>query len=175
MALVQTRLFTVPHFPVSRDRTLYIMGSHLGWVSNLLRGRGTVWKGEKVELFSSRPFLHRFKPDARPLGTYETKMVARTGKCSIFTILPEKRGLHEQSWCCSAAGIYTELERTTAPSIYIMGKPFSHCILPTDDASHVNNACSRITSLCTRLGSIFPKFNTPRDAATATQVKPHAE
>ena len=36
-------------------------------------------------------------PDARPLGTYETKMVARTGKCSIFTILPEKRGLHEQS------------------------------------------------------------------------------
>ena len=113
-------------------------------------------------------------PDARPLGTYETKMVARTGKCSIFTILPEKRGLHEQSWCCSAAGIYTELERTTAPSIYIMGKLFSHCILPTDDASHVNNACSRITSLCTRLGSIFPKFNTPRDAATATQIKPHA-
>ena len=113
-------------------------------------------------------------PDARPLGTYETKMVARTGKCSMLTILPGKRGLHEQSWCCSAAGIYTQLECTTAPSIYIMGKPFSHCILPTDDASHVNNACSRITSLCTRLGSIFPKFNTPRDAATATQIKPHA-
>ena len=36
-------------------------------------------------------------PDARPLGTYETKMVARTGKRSILTILPEKRGLHEQS------------------------------------------------------------------------------
>ena len=36
-------------------------------------------------------------PDARPLGTYETKMVARSGKCSILTILPVKRGLHEQS------------------------------------------------------------------------------
>ena len=32
-------------------------------------------------------------PDARPLGTYETKMAVRTGKRSILTILRNNRGL----------------------------------------------------------------------------------
>ena len=35
-------------------------GGHLGWVSNILRGSGTTTA---------------LNPDARPLGTYETKMV----------------------------------------------------------------------------------------------------
>ena len=94
MALVQTRLFTVPHFPVSRDRMLYIMGSHLGRVSNLLRGRGQFGReGEKIELFSLPPFPHHFKPDARPLSTDETKMATHTGKLLILTILQKNRRL----------------------------------------------------------------------------------
>ena len=48
-------------------------------MSNLLRRRGTVWD----EVPSS---LAPLNPDARPLGTYKTKMATRTGKRSILTI-----------------------------------------------------------------------------------------
>jgi len=47
-------------------------------VSNLVGGQFGR-KGEKIELFSLPPFPHCFKPDACPLGAYETKMAAPTG------------------------------------------------------------------------------------------------
>ena len=41
--------------------------------------------------------LASLKPDAQPLGTYETKMATRTGKCSILTIFMKKKGVCEHS------------------------------------------------------------------------------
>ena len=47
--------------------------------------------GEKIFFLPSSS--HRlYTPDARPLGTYETKMAALTGKRSILTILRKNTG-----------------------------------------------------------------------------------
>ena len=47
--------------------------------------------GEKI--FFSPSSSHRlYTPDARPLGTYETKMAALIGKRSILTILRKNTG-----------------------------------------------------------------------------------
>ena len=44
-------------------------------------------------LFSRLPPPTPLNPDAHPLGTYETKMVARTSERLILTILRENSGL----------------------------------------------------------------------------------
>ena len=54
------RLFTVL-FEIVGDRALCVTGGRLEWVSNILRGRGTATS---------------LNPDARPFGTYKTKMAA---------------------------------------------------------------------------------------------------
>ena len=68
------------------------VGGDLVWGENLTLKLAN-YGGVVIKRFSCLPP----NPDARPLGTYETKMVARTGTCPILTILTEKRGLHEQS------------------------------------------------------------------------------
>ena len=54
------------------------------WVCVCVCVRGVGVGGVVIKRFSCLPP----NPDARPLGTYETKMVARTRRCSILTILP---------------------------------------------------------------------------------------
>ena len=93
MALVQTRLFTVPHFPVGIEH-FTLWAAILDECQIYLEVSGQFGrKGEKIELFSLPPFPHRIKPDAHPLGTYETKMAACTNKLLILTILQENRRL----------------------------------------------------------------------------------
>ena len=46
-----------------------------------------------LNLLSRLPPPTAINPDARPLGTYETKMGALTGNRSILTILQKNRGL----------------------------------------------------------------------------------
>ena len=54
-------------------------------MQNRLGGRGTVWEEARIGgLFLSPPALDR-EPQRPPLGTYKTKMAARTGKRSILT------------------------------------------------------------------------------------------
>ena len=43
--------------------------------------------------FSRPPPPTTISPDTRPLGTYETRMAARTVKRSVLTILRKNRGL----------------------------------------------------------------------------------
>ena len=45
------------------------------------------------EYFSPLPAPTAINPDAGPLGTYETKMAARSGKRSILAIARKTRGL----------------------------------------------------------------------------------
>ena len=75
------RIFTVPYFPQDRQesRRLCVTGGHLGWVSNPLRGRGTVK-------------LRRHTPSAH----MKARWPARTRKRSILTIL-RKIEVSEQS------------------------------------------------------------------------------
>ena len=56
-----SRLFTVLFFPYEdrRDRALYVKGSHLAWVSRLLRGRGAVWE-------EARKYFSRYNPRRPP-------------------------------------------------------------------------------------------------------------
>ena len=50
------QLFTVPYFSVRPLRLKSsVTGGHLGWVSNLLRGRGTVWEEERKKNSSPSP------------------------------------------------------------------------------------------------------------------------
>ena len=54
-------------------------------------GGDSLGGGEKIFFFPSSS--HRlYTPDARPLGTYETRMAALTGKRSILTILRKNTG-----------------------------------------------------------------------------------
>ena len=49
--------------------------------------------GWRREIFFLPSSSHRlYTPDARPLGTYETKMATLTGKRSILTILRKNTG-----------------------------------------------------------------------------------
>ena len=75
------RIFTVPYFPQDRreSRRLCVTGGHLGWVSNPLRGRGTVK-------------LRRHTPSAH----MKARWPACTRKRSILTIL-RKIEVSEQS------------------------------------------------------------------------------
>ena len=70
-------------------RALCVTGNHVGWVSNLLRGRGTVWE---EAIFSRFPPPPAINDNVRPLGTYETKMAARNEKRSILTDFTKKKG-----------------------------------------------------------------------------------
>jgi len=57
-------------------------------VSNLLRGQEKVWEDA-------------LDPDSRPLVTYETTMAARTGKCSVLTILRKIGDGKQIRWYCA--------------------------------------------------------------------------
>ena len=70
-------------------KTLYcVTGGHLGWVSNQLRGRGTVWK--EAGKISEKKFFSPPLPDCVKISTpvparlyiYETKMATRTAPVS---------------------------------------------------------------------------------------------
>ena len=64
-------------------------------MSNLFRGKGTVWEEAIFSRFPSPPAIN---DDVRPLGTYETKMAARNEKRSILTDVTKKKGDCEQHW-----------------------------------------------------------------------------
>ena len=74
-------------------RALCVTGNHVGCVSNLLRGRGTVWE---EAIFSRFPPPPAINDDVRPLGTYETKIAARNEKRPILTDFTKKKGDCEQ-------------------------------------------------------------------------------
>ena len=73
------------------------MVSSLTWrrLSNLPRGRGTIWEeGRKIFSRSPSPSLDkRYKPRGPSLGTFDTKMSSRNSERSISTLfnllLPE--------------------------------------------------------------------------------------
>ena len=54
------------------------------------------WDGRPVDEVNPSPYT-ALNPDARPIGTYETKTAVRTGKRSILAILRNKKGGCEQS------------------------------------------------------------------------------
>ena len=72
------RLFTVLYFSVRSSR------------SKTLRYKQSAWISIFLNLLSRLPAPIAINPDAWSLGTYETKMVARTGKRSILTMLRRK-------------------------------------------------------------------------------------
>lgn len=53
---------------------------------------GMGWDGRPVDEVNSSTYT-ALNPDARPIGTYETKTAVRTGKRSILAILRKNRGL----------------------------------------------------------------------------------
>ena len=72
------RLFTVLYFSVRSSRSKTLRYKQSSWISIFLN------------LLSRLPAPIAINPDAWSLGTYETKMVARTGKRSILTMLRRK-------------------------------------------------------------------------------------
>lgn len=60
-------------------------------MSNLLKGWGTVWEKARKTPPQLPPLLTKTAV-AYPLGTYETKIVARTGKRSTLMMLRKKMG-----------------------------------------------------------------------------------
>ena len=75
------RLFRIPYFPVRSS--CCVTGGNLAWVSNRMEKRREKYLPPPIAI----------NPDSRPLGTYETKVTARTGKRSILAILWKNRGL----------------------------------------------------------------------------------
>ena len=72
------RLFTVLYFSVRSSRSKTLRYKQSSWISIFLN------------LLSRLPAPIAINPDAWSLGTYETKMAARTGKRSILTMLRRK-------------------------------------------------------------------------------------
>ena len=75
-----------------RDRALCVKAAILDECQNLLGGGGLFGRKRK-KYFSRLPPLTASNPNARPLGTYETKMAVRTGTRSILAILRKSFGL----------------------------------------------------------------------------------
>ena len=87
------RLFTVRYFSVRSSISRALPYGWPSWISvKSTLGRGGRF-GRRRENFFLPCSSHRlYTPDARPLGTYETKMAALTGKRSILTILRKNTG-----------------------------------------------------------------------------------
>ena len=88
------RLFTVRYFSVRSSISRALPYGWPSWMSvkSTLGGGGGRF-GRRRENFSFAFFLSPlYTPDARPLGTYETKTAALTGKRSILTILRKNTG-----------------------------------------------------------------------------------
>ena len=87
------RLFTARYFSVRSSISRALPYGWPSWMSvkSTLGGGDGLGGGEKIFFLPSSS--HRlYTPDARPLGTYETKTAALTGKRSILTILRKNTG-----------------------------------------------------------------------------------
>ena len=88
------RLFTVRYFfgKIVDIEPFALRAAILDEFEIYLGGGGGQF-GWRREIFFLPSSSHRlYTPDARPLGTYETKMATLTGKRSILTILRKNTG-----------------------------------------------------------------------------------
>ena len=87
------RLFTVRYFLVRSSISSALRYGRPYWMSLKSTWGGGGQFGWRREVFFLPSSSHRlYTPDARPLGTYETRMAALTGKRSILTILRKNTG-----------------------------------------------------------------------------------